>query len=94
MNVYWHIRNHTPPASNTSHQSKAIGNYAILTYVCTLSFILLISVLGLLWIRFSEYEESIDCGQPLDPKGFILALGFTISQGQSNLSEENPKKSH
>lgn len=94
MNVYWHIRNHTPPASNTSHQSKAIGNYAILTYVCTLSFILLISVLGLLWIRFSEYEESIDCGQPLDPKGFILALGFTISQGQSNLSEESPKKSH
>ena len=82
------------PASNTNHQGKAIGNDAILTYVCTLSFILLISVLGLLWIRFSEYEESIDCGQPPELKGFLLALGFTISQGQYNLSEESPKKSH
>lgn len=82
------------PASNTSHQGKVIGNDTILTYVCTLSFILLISVPGLLWIRFSEYEESIDCDQPPNPKGFLLALGSTTSQGQCNLSEESPKKSH
>ena len=61
------------PASSTSHQGKVIGNDTILTYVCTLSFIL-ISVLGLLWIRFSEYEEGIDCGQLPDSKGSFWLL--------------------
>ena len=94
MNVYGHIRNHSPPSLQYQSPGQSHWNDTILTYVCTLSFNLSISVPGLLWIRFSEYEESIDCGQPPNPKGFLLALGSTTSQGQSNLSEESPKKSH